>query len=192
MLTHCLQSAGASTRINSSVRRAEFIFHSPLAPKQAIEALRAGADEEHWAFSFSGYEGDLPVVGKFREERFRLRKRIYYNNAFARQFYGELLPEPNGTRVQGYFASNLSTRIFAWVWFLPVIWVCLRILFKSGSDLLRGGFLADQRLFGGLIPFGILAGGLLIVFVGRLLSRGGERFIVEHVQDTLNASVEKC
>ena len=74
------------------MRRAKFIFHSPLAPAQAMEALRTAVDEERWAFSLSGYAGDLPVIGKFREERFRLRKRIYYNNGFARQFYGELLP----------------------------------------------------------------------------------------------------
>jgi hypothetical protein len=36
----------------------------------------------------------------------------------------------------------------------------------------------------------MLAGGFLIVLVGRLLSLGGERFIVEYVQEVLDAGAE--
>ena len=170
--------------------RPEFIFHSPLAPAEAMEALRSAVDEERWGFSLSGYRGDLPVLGKFSEEKFRLRKRIYYNNGFARLFYGRPIPESGGTRVEGHFAMNSLTRVFMSFWFGIVGLVCVSTLFTRGAEFVTGRFLREEGWLG-LIPFGMLAGGFLLVFVGRLLSRGGERFIVEYVQDALNARVEE-
>ena len=169
--------------------RVAFVFHSPLAPEQVTGALRSAVDEERWGFSLSGYRGGLPVLAKFRGWRFRFRKRIYYNNGFVRMFYGQLTPESSGTRVEEYFAASGLTRIFMSIWSGVVALACFEILFTRGADIVTGRFLRDEGWLG-LIPFGMLAGGFLIVLVGRLLSLGGERFIVEYVQEVLDAGAE--
>jgi hypothetical protein len=104
-------------------------------------------------------------------------------------FYGQLTPEWSGTRVEGYFAASGLTRIFMSIWSGVVALACFEILFTRGADIVTGRFLRDEGWLG-LIPFGMLAGGFLIVLVGRLLSLGGERFIVEYVQEVLDAGAE--
>jgi hypothetical protein len=48
--------------------------------------LAAGVDEERYAFSWSGYGGSKPILGKLRGTGFRLQKRRYYRNSFAPLF----------------------------------------------------------------------------------------------------------
>jgi hypothetical protein len=45
-------------------------------------------------FSWSGYKGDLPVLGTITGNSFRLQKRRYWRNDFAPYFYGQIAPEP--------------------------------------------------------------------------------------------------
>ncbi len=149
-------------------------------------ALRSVVDEERWGFSFSGFQGDSPVLGKFQDTSFRLRKRIYYNNGFARKFYGQLTPEATGTRIEGYFATDTLTRVFGAIWAIPVALVC----FMTLVHLLLGKLSISENSPWVLMPFGMLAAFLLMVRIGLWLSRGGEEFIVDYLEEELHARPE--
>jgi hypothetical protein len=166
------------------MKRLTTIFHSPLSLDSTLEALRKSVDEERWTpFSWSGYRGESPLLGRIRPDSIRIRKRIFYNNGFARQFYGRLAREPSGTRIEGYFAGSVFTNCFLLVWWGALGAALIPILWRMAAGR---GYESDER--GLLLLIAMGTGAFVLVAFGRLLSRSGERFILEELREILNAA----
>jgi len=165
--------------------RAVIVLHSPLSPNSALETLRNNVDEERRAlFSWSGYEGELPMLGRIQSDSIRIRKRIFYHNGFARQFYGRLIAESGGTRIEGYFAGSMFTKCFLALWWGFYAWSAGSFAITAVRRLATGsGYEIDKT--GILILTAMGAGTFLIIAVGRLLSRPGEKFILEELREIL-------
>ena len=174
-------------------RSRKLVLHSPFSLGTASEALRLSIDEEHLTvFSMSGFQGGHPVLGEVGADSFRLRKRIFYRNDFARQFYGRFESEPGGTRIEGYFDVRLFPRIFMTVWFAGVISIGAIIFVEAVRDLMGGGHPFANNLWIGLVTApAMLLFGIGLLWFCRWLSRSGETFIVEHLKATLSAQAEE-
>jgi hypothetical protein len=78
--------------------------------------LASNIDPERLGFSWSGYAGDRPILGKLRDTKFRLQKRRYYRNSFAPFFFGRFVATGSGTRIEGGFRIHPLMRVFVIVW----------------------------------------------------------------------------
>jgi hypothetical protein len=173
--------------------RRVFIFHSALAPDVVADALRRTTDKERWTlFSLSGFRGDRSLLAEVGQQMFRLRKRLSFRNDFAGQFYARFEPERAGTRIEGYFDSPPWTRIFIRVWLAGAVFLGIPILVMAQMALATGTQdLSENSVVGLIVPLALIALGFLLPRIGRLLSKGDERFILEYVQNTLVSRIEE-
>ncbi|HEY6088732.1 MAG TPA: hypothetical protein VD771_02980 [Gemmatimonadaceae bacterium] len=146
--------------------------------------LASGADEERLAFSWSGYAGSKPILGKVRDDTFRLQKRRYYRNDFSPYFYGRFVASGRETLIEGEFKMRPAVKVATIVWLslLALIWVAM---------------LADQiSNRGGVEPLSVLIPAGMAVFLvalmkfGQWLGRSEERAIVTFLKSTFEADVE--
>ena len=149
-------------------------------------------EEQRTLFSLSGYRGDRPVIGKVYADSFRLQKRIYYRNDFAGQFYGRFQPEAGGTRIEGCFDLPRWSKVFMNVWLAFVALIGAPVFVATVIDLTRGPHSTSSDKWVGLLVLpSMVLFGILLPKVGRLLGRGGERFLLKHLQQTLSARIEE-
>jgi hypothetical protein len=173
--------------------RKTLVFHSALTPTLLTDTLSRTIDQESWTlFSFSGFRGNRPLLGKIGEGTFRLRKRRDYRNDFAPLFYAHFVPEPGGTRIEGYFDSPRFARYFMRFWLAGVVTIGLPICLMSLRDLVTGSHdISGDAWAGILVPCGLVLFGMLLPRFGRLLSRDEERYISQYIQETLAARLEE-
>lgn len=139
-------------------------------------------------FSFSGYGGKNPVLGRFSDFEFRLHKRRYWRNDFAPVLYGRLVPESRGTRVETYWGIQRWSRIFMRVWLAFVILMGLPIFVGSLRQLITGKQSVQGDLYVGLlVPAGMLLFGMLLPKIGFLLGFREKQFLVEFLERVLVA-----
>jgi len=173
--------------------RTVVVLHSNLTPDAVVDALRRSIDEKHWTpFSLSGYKGNQPLLGKVGESTFRVQKRKFYRNDFAGQFYGRFVPERGGTKIEGYFDSPLWARYFMRIWLTFAVLVGTLIFVKTVIDVVVGSHhMSGDQWVGLVVPPVLVLFGIVLPKVGRLLGKSNERFILEHVQTTVAARIEK-
>jgi hypothetical protein len=94
------------------------IFDLSIPAAEALERIRLAADlEELRNFRFFGdFAGDKDFVAKIRGRRFRLRRRIQYQNSFLPLFYGTVHDTATGCRVVGRFRMHPFVLCFAVAW----------------------------------------------------------------------------
>jgi hypothetical protein len=174
--------------------RTVFVLHSSLAPNAVADALRRSIDEQRWTlFSLSGYKGNLPLLGEVGENTFKVQKRKYYRNDFAGQFYARFAAEPGGTRIEGYFDYPRWARYFMRIWLAFAVLVGTPIFVGTLRDRVTGShYISGDNWVVGLVvlPVLVLFGTVLPKF-GRLLGKSNERFMLEHIQNTLAARIEE-
>jgi hypothetical protein len=168
------------------------VFHSPLTQDALIARLRQTVDEERRTlFSFSGYEGSRPILGKFGEGVFRLQKRRHWHNDFSPYFYGRIESEQGGTKIEGYFDAARWAKLFMRIWLAAAVVFGVPIFALTLFDVATGShYVSGDTWVGLLVPPGLVAFGILLPKLGRLLSRPEERAILEYLQNTLAARHE--
>lgn len=169
--------------------RKTLLFHSSLTSTVLIETLNRTIDRERWAlFSLSGFKGDRLLLGDIGQDTFRLQKRRYYKNDFARQFYARFTPEPGRTRIEGYFDTPRFAKYFMRFWLVGVVLLGAPIFIMALLDLNRGShYMSGDLRVGLIVPVGLILFGIFLPRVGRLLSRGEEDYILQFVQQVLVA-----
>lgn len=161
-----------------------FISHSALPPDVLCDTLRRTVDEEQRTLLFlSGFKGDRPLVGKIAEDRFRLRKRRSCRNDFARLLYGRVSAEGGGSRIEARFDLSWFTKNFMRAWFA--------LLGLLGTTLLAINLFAfglnTRGLKPALIRLALVLFAFLLMKIGQLLSKGGERYILQYLEENLAA-----
>jgi hypothetical protein len=159
-------------------------------PEACIRRLDDSIDPWHRTpLSFSGFEGSKPVIGWINGYEFRLRKRRYYNNGFAPEFYGNLKTNGRGTIVEGYFDMARVTKFFMRIWLGCAILMGIPIFVSTLRALIRGNSHAPEGfLIGLLVPSTMVLFGILFPKFGLWLGRNEEKYILEFLQTTLIAS----
>jgi len=166
------------------------VLRSALATTVATDALRRSIDQERRTlFSISGYKGDRPVLGEISDSTFRLQKRRYWRNDFAPNFYGRFVSEPTGgTRIEGYFALSPWLKKFMRFWLVGVVLLSGPIFVLSLLDMITGSHFATGDIWVGIIvPPTLVLWGFALPRIGRLLGKGDERYLLEHLQHVVAA-----
>jgi hypothetical protein len=159
-------------------------LRTDLSPEECLRRLGEATDVgERTIFSFTGYRGSKPVLAKFDGNRFKLWKRIYYRNDFRPYFYGTLVPQERGSRIEGYFDVDRWVKIFMWVWLTFVIISSIPAFLMSVSHPIRGG-----DWIGIIVPMGLILFGIFLPQFGRWIGRGQEIFLKEFLGTTLAAT----
>jgi hypothetical protein len=168
----------------------QVVLHSGLAPAAAVDALRRCMDEEQWTlFSLTGYKGDQPVLGVITGNSFRLQKRRHWRNDFAPHFYGQMVLEPGGTRIEGHFDLSEWVRGFMWVWLGMAAMIGIPIFAVTLFHFLKGTQ-AENDAVGLIVPPTMIAWGFVLPRIGRLMGRSDEAFILQHLENCLSARIE--
>ena len=140
-------------------------------------------------FSFSGYRGKSPVLGRFSGFEFRLHKRRYWRNDFAPVLYGRLVPESRGTRVETYWGIQRWSRIFMRIWLAFVSLIGLPIFLASLRQLITGKQSVQGDLYVGLlVPPGMLLFGMLLPKLGFILGFREKQFLLDFLEPVLVAA----
>jgi hypothetical protein len=155
-----------------------------LAPYECKARLASAVDTQRFAFTRSGCAGSKPIIGRFREETFRLQKRRSYRNSFAPLFYGRYTPCGGGTLIEGQFKIHPLTRAFMFYWFgfLSVFALLTTILPSKGDPEVPWG-----RAIFLLGEVAMAAFGIGLLKFCRWLARNEPAEILELLQNTLEA-----
>jgi hypothetical protein len=107
------------------------VLHSHLSPDECARRLNQAIDIEEFAlFSFSGYRGVKPFLGEVTGWKFRVFKRRY-RNTFPPVLSGLFLPWKQGTRVEGIFDLELTSKIAICIFSLFGVLVTIPIVVYS-------------------------------------------------------------
>jgi hypothetical protein len=169
------------------------MLHSALAPPALADMIRRSIDQERRTlFSLSGYKGSLPVIGTVSDRTFRLQKRRFGRNDFSPQFHGEFQAEPGGSRIEGHFDISSWVKVFMRLWLGGVVLLGGPIFVLTLIDVLKGSHYMNSDTWVGLaVPPAMLAWGFLLPRIGRFFGRGEERFLLEFMEHTLAARLER-
>ena len=184
---------GVPSWIDCSVMgRNVFVLHSTLTPSAVADALRRSMDEQRRTpLSLSGYKGKLPLLGEVGEKTFQVQKRKYYRNDFAGRFYGRFAPELGGTRIEGYFDYPRWARYFMRIWLCFAILVGTPIFVGTLRNMITGrNYMSGDKWVGLIVPPALVRFGTVLPKFGRLLGKSDERFMLQHIQNTLAARIE--
>jgi hypothetical protein len=148
-----------------------------------MHRIEAGVDPERFSlWALSGYAGGKALLGKFSEDRFRLRVRRSYKNSFAPLFYGEIQSHDEGAQISGSFRLHPFTRVFTGIWL--------------GGALLGAGGMTVSLLSSGCpvplravaIPLAMPAVGLGMLWLGRWLARNERPLVVRYLEACAEAN----
>ena len=151
-------------------------------------AVTTGDEEGMTPFSLSGFKGKQAFLSKVDGNKFRLRKRIFYRNSFARHLSALLAPDLGGTRIEAHFAMSFFVRGFMIVWFgFLALFEISAIVTTARALLIPGRHLNTDECMLLVVPTAMLIFGWLLVSLGLRLSRKAEREMIEFVEHTLAA-----
>ena len=169
------------------------MLHSVLDPNSVADALRRSMDEQSWTpFSLSGYEGNLPFLGEVSDNTFTVQKRKYYRNDFAGRFYARFVPEPGGTKIEGYFDAPRWAKYFVRIWLALAVLGGAPIFVGTLRDRVLGShYMSGDDWVGLTVPLVLMLFGTVLPKLGRLLGKRDERFMLKHIQNTLTAQIEE-
>jgi len=164
---------------------------SKLSQDRLLLKIKNSVENEPF-FSFSYFKnmGSVKIIGKFKGNKFRLNKRIYYRNSFIPYFYGEVVKVEGGSEIIGEFKMHPLVRIFMGVWFAGVGFSFLTGLYSycfPGS----GNGNNHPLGWGGLIPLAMIAFGVLLVKSGQWFERNSKVDIIEFLNHCAGASTIK-
>jgi hypothetical protein len=112
----------------------------------------------------------------------------YVRNSFSPFFYGRLERHLGGTLIRGYFILHPLVLVFLAVWFggaLIGVGVSIyHVIERLGEDQHD----LKQTWFPLVFTLGLLAFGVVLVYVGVRVGRSQERAIEEYLRDTLGAT----
>lgn len=154
-----------------------------LSPAECLRRLREATDAPKITlFSRSGYKGSRPVMAKFDGSKIKLWKRRYYRNSFAPFFFGSIVPDGQGARIEGHFAMDPLVKAFMVFWLGFVLFGCVSVLMATLLHPIRA-----RDWPGLLIPPGMFVFGLALPKFGQWLARSEERSLREFLETTLEA-----
>jgi hypothetical protein len=75
-------------------KKLDIVLHGDYPPTTSIARLAGQIDlDERTLFSFSGYKGKKPILGRIAGNEFRLHKRRYWRNSFGPVLFGQVIAD---------------------------------------------------------------------------------------------------
>jgi hypothetical protein len=167
----------------------DITLHSDYPPNLCLAKLAERIDVDQFTlFSFSGYKGDKPILGRVAGNEFRLHKRRYWHNSFGPVLFGRVLPDFKGTTIEAYWDIWKWPRIFMKVWLGFAIAIGIPIFLVSARDAIRERSLVSNDNWLGLaVPVILVLFGLLFPRIGAALSFPERKHVIELLRSALMA-----
>jgi hypothetical protein len=167
----------------------DLVLHSEYSPGECLARLAEKIDVDRLTlFSFSGYQGKKPVLGRIVGNEFRLHKRRYWHNSFGPVLYGRLSSDGTGTAIEAYWDMLRGTKISMRIWLVFAAIFGTPIFLKSVMQLLDGKIRMVGDLWVGLVvPPAMIFFGLLLPELGAMLNFRERKHIVEMLHQELVA-----
>ena len=180
--------------------KSHVVLRSPLSPAEAEEALRAAISDPPplWMGILPPPYPDLLAkrgtkwfVGTARDGRIRVRVRVQFlvasGGGFRPWFRGRLVPDGEGSRLEGRFCIAPSTLILTAPLWLGLLWIFVggMGMLAGGGEEIPGGRWVGLGLVGTSLGFALWA--RFVVFVGSQADDGEEtlrRFLALHLRVT--------
>ncbi|MGA8367061.1 MAG: hypothetical protein WB716_07070 [Candidatus Acidiferrales bacterium] len=160
------------------------MLRTDLSAEECLRRLGEATDVgKRTIFSFSGYKGSKPVLATFDGNRFTLWKRLYYRNDLRPRFYGTLIPQERGCRVEGYFAVDPRIKFVLFFWVGISVFVDLSVLIPLMSRPMQAGDWVAAAA-----PTIIILALAFAFMLGRRLAGGHKAFLKEFIETTLAAT----
>jgi len=169
------------------------VLQTNLAADECLRRINAAIDRERLTlFSFSGFAGSKPILGRICGNTFRLQKRRLYRNSFAPFLYGQVRSSVSGSLIELRFRMHPFVMVFMCIWFSGVILIGGFISIHALIEIIRGGYGAkeNQWLGVGIFP-AMLTFRVLLVAFGKWLGKSEKRYMLTFLQETLQAEKNK-
>ena len=165
-------------------------LHSDCRPETCLARLSGEIDIDQWTlFSFSGYTGYAPFLGRISGNEFRLHKRRCGHNSFGPVLFGRVRADGRGALVEAYWGKWPVSRFFIRMWLILVAVIGTPIFLITVQDLITHGFAGTENWWIGLtVPPGLALWGVLLPRLGAALSFSEKGYVVEFLERTLVAS----
>jgi len=168
-------------------KRWNIVLHSDFPPETCRARLAAEIDVDQWTlFSFSGYKGSRPVLGRIKGDEFRLHKRRYWHNSWGPVLFGKISAYGRGARVEAYWDTWKWPRVYMRIWLgfaiaigAPAFLVFLR------EAILAKSLVRNDVWLGLVVPLALLSAGILLPRVGTALSSSERPYVIEFLRRTL-------
>lgn len=149
-------------------KRLDIVLQSDYPPETCLAKLSGEMDVDQWTlFSFSGYRGRKPILGRIKGKEFRLHKRRYWHNRSAPVLFGRMTGDQRGTVVEAYWDIWRWARIFMRAWLGFAIVVGALVFFTSLRDVIEGKTkVHDDAWIGLIIPLTLVLGGFSAPAIG--------------------------
>jgi hypothetical protein len=170
-------------------KKLDIVLRSDYAPEVCASRLAEQIDFPQRAiFSFSGYKGGKPILGRISGLEFLLHKRRYWRNDFAPVLYGRMTNEGNGTRIEAYWGRQGGVRFFMRVWLGLAILIGVPAFFSVLKCTLNPKCIDRENLWIGLVvPPMLILWGFLLPRLGAALGLHERKHIVAFVEQGLVA-----
>jgi len=170
-------------------RKLDILLRSDYSPDTCFAKLAEQIDlDQRTLFSFSGYKGRKPVVGRIEGNEFRLHERRYWHNSFGPVLFGRITADGRGSLIEAYWEMWRSVRIFMRIWLGFAVLMGAPIFLYSLNCAISRKCSDQEALWLGLIvPLGLVLWGLLLPRLGAALSFHERKHIVELLERTLVA-----
>jgi len=167
----------------------DITLHSDYPPNLCLAKLTEQIDVDQFTlFSFSGYKGVKPILGRVAGNEFRLHKRRYWHNSFGPVLFGRVLPDFKGTTIEAYWDIWKWPRIFMKVWLGFAIAIGIPIFLVSARDAIRErSLVSNDNWVGPAVPVFLVLFGLLFPRIGAALSFHERKHAIELLKSTLMA-----
>jgi hypothetical protein len=175
--------------IFSGARTSDLVMHSDYPPEVCAIRLTDAMDiDERTLFSFSGYRGEKPILGRISGIQFRVHKRRYWRNDFAPVLYGRLIPEMRGTRIEAYWGMQNWTRTFMRIWIALAMLIGVPMFVAVLYQLITEPPAESKDSYVGLIvPPALILWGFILPKLGSALGFHERKYLVEFLQQSLIA-----
>lgn len=168
----------------------DITLHSDYPPQLCLAKLVEQIDVDRFTlFSFSGYKGDKPILGRVAGDEFRLHKRRYWHNSFGPVLFGRVLPDFKGTTIEAYWDIWKWPRVIMRVWLGFAIAVGIPIFLASARDVIRDRSLVSNNNWLGLVvPLIFVLFGLAFPRIGAALSFHERKHVIKLLEGALMAA----
>lgn len=171
----------------------EYEFFTEYKASIGLQKLEEAIRTEHIPFlSLPHTSRSKPILGKVKENTFRLRKGSLVNNQFAPLFYGEIVDQKNGALIRGRFKPVLFYRVFFMIWFWGIIAAGSFMSVVGFIDVFTGSQIVKSQnpWTAALAPLGFIA---LVLIAMHGFRKWGERdrhFILKFLETTFRSRPE--
>jgi len=162
-------------------KRLDVVLHSDYPPETCLAKLSGDIDIDQFTlFSFSGYRGSKPILGRIEGNEFRLHKRRHWHNSWGPVLFCRITPYGRGALIEGYWGTWKWPRIYMQVWLMAAAILGMPIFFATLYQLITGKSVIRGDVWVGLVvPPSMLVFGWLLPRLGAALSFHERKHIVE-------------